>query len=53
MSVNIHSSLSSISNSAEHSGHVVLPDLDCMFSKGFGQAGHKNKRGFQVPNTFF
>ena len=25
----------------------------CMSSKGFGQVGHKNKRGFQVPNTFF
>ena len=25
----------------------------CMSSKGFGQVGDKNKRGFQVPNTFF
>jgi hypothetical protein len=23
-----------------------------MSSKGFGQIEHKNKRGFQVPNTF-
>ena len=23
----------------------------CMSSKGFGQMRHKNKRGFQVPNT--
>jgi hypothetical protein len=27
--------------------------LNCMSSKGFGQVGHKNKRGFQIPNTFF
>ena len=25
----------------------------CMSSKGFGQVGHKNRRWFQVPNTFF
>jgi hypothetical protein len=24
----------------------------CMSSKGFGQIRDKNKRGFQVPNTF-
>jgi len=28
-------------------------ELKSMSSKGFGQIGHKNKRGFQVPNTFF
>ena len=27
--------------------------VPCMSSKGFGQFGHKNKRGFQIPNTFF
>ncbi len=25
----------------------------CMSSKGFGQIRHKNKRGFQISNTFF
>jgi hypothetical protein len=24
-----------------------------MSSKGFGQMGPKNKRGFPIPNTFF
>ena len=24
----------------------------CMSSKGFGQIRDKNKRGFQIPNTF-
>jgi hypothetical protein len=35
---------------------ILAAQLDlrqCMSSKGFGQVGHKNKRGFQVPNTFF
>ena len=38
---------------------IKLPKLNneitecCMSSKGFGQVGHKNKRGFQIPNTFF
>jgi hypothetical protein len=30
-----------------------LYTYECMSSKGFGQVGHKNKRGFQIPNTFF
>ena len=37
-------------------GQVGLADApyqECMSSKGFGQVGHKNKRGFQIPNTFF
>jgi class 3 adenylate cyclase len=49
----------------QHNGRVVDSPGDnilaefgsvvdaCMSSKGFGQVGHKNKRGFQVPNTFF
>jgi hypothetical protein len=31
----------------------VQEDDMCMSSKGFGQIGSKNKRGLQVPNTFF
>ena len=27
--------------------------VQCKSSKGFGQMRHKNKRGFQVPNTLF
>lgn len=33
-------------------GENALGD-DCMSSKGFGQMGHKNKRGFQVPKYLF
>jgi hypothetical protein len=31
----------------------LIRNPDCMSSKGFGQIGSKNKRGLQVPNTFF
>ena len=34
-------------------GDKTAEMVACMSSKGFGQVGHKNKRGFQIPNTFF